>query len=106
MAGQVILQGFLNIRMNIFLRRLVTMIPAIIVIAWGLDPLKTLVLSQAVLSFCLPFALIPLLLMTRRRDLMGSHVNRRLTNWLAVVTVGIILVLNVWLLGSIFTGAA
>jgi manganese transport protein len=106
MAGQVILQGFLKVRMNIFVRRLITMIPAIVVIAWGLDPLKTLVLSQAVLSFCLPFALIPLLLMTRRGDLMGSHVNRPLTNWLAVVTVGIILVLNLWLLGSIFTGAA
>jgi manganese transport protein len=106
MAGQVILQGFLKVRMNIFVRRLITMIPAIVVIAWGLDPLKTLVLSQAVLSFCLPFALIPLLLMTRRRDLMGTHVNRPFTNWLALITVGIILVLNLWLLGSIFTGAA
>jgi manganese transport protein len=106
MAGQVILQGFLNIRMNIFLRRLITMIPAIVVIAWGLDPLKTLVLSQAVLSFCLPFALIPLLLMTRRRDLMGVHANRRLTNWLAGITVAVILVLNVWLLVSIFTTSA
>jgi manganese transport protein len=92
--------------MNIFLRRLITMIPAIIVIAWGLDPLKTLVLSQAVLSFCLPFALIPLLLMTRRRDLMGIHANRPLTNWLAGITVGVILVLNVWLLVSIFTSPA
>lgn len=106
MAGQVILQGFLKVRMNIFVRRLITMIPAILVIAWGLDPLKTLVLSQAVLSFCLPFALVPLLLMTRRRDLMGTHANRPITNWLAALTVAVILALNGWLLVSIFTGSA
>ncbi|MGA2717726.1 MAG: Nramp family divalent metal transporter, partial [Candidatus Acidiferrales bacterium] len=80
MAGQVILQGFMNFRISIFLRRIVTMIPAILVIAWGLDPLKTLVLSQAVLSFCLPFAMIPLLILTRRKDLMGTHANRPITN--------------------------
>ena len=72
MAGQVILQGFLQVGSAFSLRRVVTMIPAIVVIAMGLDPLKTLVLSQAVLSFCLPFAMIPLLLLTRRRDVMGS----------------------------------
>jgi len=104
MAGQVILQGFLNIRISIFLRRVVTMIPAIVVIAWGLDPLKTLVLSQAVLSFCLPFAMIPLLMLTRRKDLMGTHANRPFTNFLAVITTGVILVMNAWLLYSIFTG--
>lgn len=104
MAGQVILQGFLNLRISIFLRRLVTMIPAIVVIAWGLDPLKTLVLSQAVLSFCLPFAMIPLLLLTRRRDVMGSHVNQAMTNWLAVFSTAVILTMNGWLLLAIFTG--
>src|SRR6202046_1998019 len=72
MAGQVILQGFLQVRISIFTRRILTMIPAILVIAWGLDPLKTLVLSQAVLSFCLPFAMIPLLVLTRRKSLMGE----------------------------------
>ncbi|MGH7838087.1 MAG: Nramp family divalent metal transporter, partial [Candidatus Binataceae bacterium] len=97
MAGQVILQGFMNFRISIFLRRLLTMIPAILVIAWGLDPLKTLILSQAVLSFCLPFAIIPLLLLTRRKDLMGSHVNRPVTNVLAVIATTVILSMNVWL---------
>lgn len=104
MAGQVILQGFMNFRISIFLRRLLTMIPAIVVIAWGLDPLKTLVLSQAVLSFCLPFAIIPLLMLTRRKDLMGSHANRPLTNVLAVLTTAVILSMNVWLLYAIAVG--
>jgi len=104
MAGQVILQGFLNVRISIFLRRLVTMIPAIAVIAIGLDPLKTLILSQAILSFCLPFAMIPLLVLTRRRDLMGAHANRPLTNYLAVLSTIIILTMNIWLLYAIFTG--
>lgn len=104
MAGQVILQGFMNFRISIFLRRIVTMIPAIIVIAWGLDPLKTLVLSQAALSFCLPFAMIPLLLLTRRKDLMGLHANRPVTNYLAVLSTIVILSMNVWLLFTIVSG--
>lgn len=106
MAGQVILQGFLQVRISIFTRRILTMIPAILVIAWGLDPLKTLVLSQAVLSFCLPFAMIPLLLMTRRRDLMGTHVNRPVTTVLAMATTAIVLAMNCWLLFSIVSGKA
>ena len=104
MAGQVILQGFMNFRISIFLRRLLTMIPAIAVIAWGLDPLKTLVLSQAVLSFCLPFAVIPLLMLTRRKDLMGVHANRPLTNFLAIFASAVILTMNVWLLYAIALG--
>jgi manganese transport protein len=104
MAGQVILQGFMNFRISIFLRRIVTMIPAILVIAWGLDPLKTLVLSQAVLSFCLPFAMIPLLMLTRRKDLMGTHANRPITNYLAVVATAVILGMNAWLLYAISVG--
>lgn len=104
MAGQVILQGFLNVRISIFLRRVVTMIPAIVVIAVGLDPLKTLVLSQAVLSFCLPFAMVPLLMLTRRHDLMGTHANRPVTNYLAYVATAVILSMNVWLLVAIFSG--
>jgi len=104
MAGQVILQGFMNFRISIFLRRIITMIPAILVIAWGLDPLKTLVLSQAVLSFCLPFAMIPLLMLTRRKDLMGTHANRPITNYLAVVATAVILGMNIWLLYAISVG--
>src|SRR5271170_2662138 len=104
MAGQVILQGFMNFRISIFVRRLVTMIPAVAVIAWGLNPLKTLVLSQAILSFCLPFAMIPLLILTRRKDLMGTHANRPITNYLAVIAAVVILGMNVWLLYAISTG--
>ena len=103
MAGQVILQGFMNFRISIFTRRLVTMVPAIVVIAWGLDPLKTLVLSQVILSFCLPFALVPLLVLTRRRKLMGTHVNRPLTNFLAWASTVVILSMNVWLLVAVFS---
>jgi manganese transport protein len=104
MAGQVILQGFMNFRISVFLRRIVTMIPAIAVIAWGLDPLKTLVLSQAILSFCLPFAMIPLLILTRRRSLMGNHTNRPITSYLAGFATFVILTMNVWLLYAIVTG--
>jgi manganese transport protein len=106
MAGQVILQGFMKVRISVFLRRIITMVPAILVIAWGLDPLKTLVLSQAVLSFCLPFAVIPLLMLTQRADLMGAHVNRPLTNVLAWLCSAVILAMNAWLLGAIFLGRA
>ncbi|HEY6467852.1 MAG TPA: Nramp family divalent metal transporter [Candidatus Acidoferrales bacterium] len=104
MAGQVIMQGFMNFKISVFLRRVVTMIPAIVVIAIGLDPLKTLVLSQAVLSFCLPFAMIPLLMLTCRADLMGVHVNRRITNYLAGLATTIILAMNAWLLYAIVAG--
>jgi manganese transport protein len=104
MAGQVILQGFMQFRISIFLRRLITMVPAVLVIAYGLDPLKTLVLSQAVLSFCLPFAMIPLLVLTCRKDLMGAHANRPITNYLAVCATIVILTMNVWLLFAIVTG--
>jgi len=104
MAGQVILEGFLNIKFSIFLRRLITMIPALLVIAWGLDPLKILVLSQVSLSFALPFAIIPLILFTRRRDVMGEHVNSRRTNWLAYATTTVIITLNLLLLYQAFGG--
>jgi manganese transport protein len=80
------------------------MIPAIVVIAWGLDPLKTLILSQAVLSFCLPFAMIPLLVLTRRKKLMGAHANQPITNFLAASATVVILSMNLWLLYSIFSG--
>jgi manganese transport protein len=104
MAGQVILEGFLNIKFSIFLRRLLTMLPAIAVIAVGLDPLRILVLSQVVLSFALPFALVPLIMLTRRRDLMGDLVNGRRTNLLAYITIGVILGLNALLLYQTFGG--
>jgi manganese transport protein len=99
LAGQMILEGFLNVRFSIFLRRLLTLLPAMIVIGLGLDPLRILVLSQVVLSFTLPFALVPLLILCSRRKLMGGFANGPVINFLGWLTVGLILVLNVVLLG-------
>jgi manganese transport protein len=104
MAGQVIIEGFLDVKFSIFLRRFLTMIPAIAVIAIGFDPLKVLVLSQVVLSFTLPFALVPLILLTRLKDVMGDLVNHRRTNGLAYISISVILVLNVLLLYQSFGG--
>jgi manganese transport protein len=98
MAGQVIMQGFLHRQISIWIRRVVTMMPAIAAIAIGLDPTRTLVISQVVLSFGIPFALIPLVLFTRRRDLMGSLANMRATTLVAVLVTGLIVVLNIVLL--------
>ena len=78
-AGQVVMQGFIRRRIPLFLRRAVTMTPALVVLALGLPTTDTLVISQVVLSFGIPFALVPLILVTRRADLMGSLVNRRST---------------------------
>jgi manganese transport protein len=104
MAGQVIIEGFLAIKFPIFLRRLITIIPAIVIIAFGLDPLRILILSQVVLSFALPFALIPLLILTNRASVMGrfsSAARTRIAGW---VSVGIILTLNAILLSQIAFG--
>lgn len=104
MAGQVIMQGFLHVRIPLWIRRLVTMVPALVVIALGLDPTRTLVISQVVLSFGIPFALIPLVLFTRRRDLMGTLVNHRLTTLVASLVAAIIVALNLYLLWQTFFG--
>ena len=104
MAGQVIIEGFLDIKFSIFLRRLITIIPALVVIAIGLDPLKILILSQVVLSFTLPFALIPLLVLTNRASVMKSFTSTRRTRVAGWSAVGIILTLNVVLLGQIALG--
>jgi manganese transport protein len=99
LAGQMILEGFLKVRFSIFLRRLLTLLPALIVIGLGLNPLRILVLSQVVLSFTLPFALVPLLILCGRRQLMGAFANGAVTNFLGWLTVALILALNVVLLG-------
>src|SRR5216683_3193639 len=104
MAGQVIIEGFLDIKFSIFLRRLITIIPAMVVIAIGLDPLKILILSQVVLSFSLPFALIPLLVLTNRASVMKSFVSARRTRVAGWCAVGIILTLNIVLLGQMALG--
>jgi len=92
------MQGFINVRIPLMLRRAVTMIPAITVLAVGMNPTKILVLSQVVLSFGIPLALVPLVMLTGRRDVMGVHVNRRLTMILAWTCAGVISALNVFLL--------
>jgi manganese transport protein len=97
-AGQVIMQGFLKRHIPIWLRRLVTMTPAFVVIGMGLDPTRTLVLSQVVLSFGLPFAVIPLVMFTCRADIMGDLVNKRVTTMAAALIAAIIVVLNVYLI--------
>lgn len=98
LAGQMIMQGFVGFRIPIWVRRAVTMIPAFVVVAAGIDATKALILSQVVLSFALPVPMIALVLLTRRSDLMGVFVNRRSTDAAAVVGTGIVLVLNVVLL--------
>jgi manganese transport protein len=104
LAGQVVMQGFVNRRIPLFLRRFVTMVPALVIIAAGADPSRALVLSQVVLSFGIPFALVPLLLFCRNRELMGALVNRRLTTAVAVVVATVIISLNAFLLEQTFVG--
>jgi manganese transport protein len=104
MAGQVIIEGFLDIKFPIYLRRLITILPALAIIATGLEPFKILVLSQVVLSFALPFALVPLLLLTSRGDVMGtfaSALKTKLAGWIAVA---VIVALNGVLLAQLAFG--
>jgi manganese transport protein len=103
LSGQVVMQGFIERRIPIFVRRLVTMLPALVVAAIGLDPSRTLVISQVVLSFGIPFALVPLVYFTSRRELMGALVNRRATTAIAVLVAAVISGLNVFLLGQTLT---
>jgi manganese transport protein len=102
MSGQVVMQGFVRRRIPLFVRRLVTMLPAFIVIGIGLDPSRTLVISQVVLSFGIPFALIPLVIFTSRRDVMGVLVNRKATVVAASIVALLICALNVFLLTQTF----
>ena len=102
MAGQVIMQGFLKKHIPIWIRRLVTIIPSLVVIAIGLDPTRTLVISQVVLCFGLPFAIIPLVMFTSSKKLMGILVNRPVTTVLSCVVATLIVALNMYLLYQIF----
>jgi manganese transport protein len=103
-AGQVVMQGFINRRIPLFLRRLVTMIPALVVLAIGVDATDALVVSQVVLSFGIPFALVPMILLTRRADVMGALVNRRGTTIVASIVAALIIALNLFLLEQTFFG--
>jgi manganese transport protein len=97
-AGQVIMQGFLERRIPLFARRALTLFPALAVLALGAEPTGALVISQVVLSFGIPFALVPLLLLTRRRDIMGELVNERRTTVVAGLVAAVIITLNAMLL--------
>jgi manganese transport protein len=104
LAGQVVMQGFIRRKIPLFLRRAITMAPALIVIAIGLDPTRALVISQVVLSFGIPFALIPLLVFCRDRGLMGNLVNKASTTAIATVVIGVILSLNLFLIYLLVSG--
>jgi manganese transport protein len=102
MSGQVVMQGFIRRRIPLFLRRAITLTPALIVLAIGLDPTDALVASQVVLSFGIPFALVPLAMLGRRRDLMGSLVNPPWLSLLVGVLSSLIIALNVFLIQQVF----
>jgi manganese transport protein len=97
-AGQVVMAGFINVRIPIVVRRAITMLPALAILAVGMNPTTALVLSQVVLSFGIPLALVPLVMLTCRRDVMGVHVNRPLTTVMAWGCAVLISGLNVFLL--------
>jgi manganese transport protein len=103
-AGQVVMQGFIGRRIPLFVRRGLTMLPALVVLELGLSPTGSLVISQVVLSFGIPFALVPLMLLTRRADVMGPLVNHRITTAATVCIVAMIIALNGYLLYAAFTG--
>lgn len=104
LAGQVVMQGFLRRRIPLALRRAITMAPALVILTIGVDPVAALVMSQVVLSFGIPFALVPLIMVTRDPVVMGDLVNRRSTTTVAAVVSGIIVALNILLLGLTIGG--
>ncbi len=102
MAGQVIMQGFLHRRIQVWIRRLVTILPSLGIIAAGLDATRSMVISQVVLSFGLPFALVPLVLFTASRKIMGPMVNRPVTTAVTIGCTLLIIGLNLYLLYRMF----
>ena len=104
MAGQVIMEGFVGIKTSVIFRRLLTMLPAMVIIGLGLEPISVLIISQVILSFTLPAAIIPLLLVTARKDVMGMYANKTWTNLMGWAISGLIIFLNMMLLYMTFTG--
>ena len=101
MAGQTVMDGFLNWSVNVWVRRSVTLLPSLAIVLIGLEPTSVLVASQVALSFELPFVLIPLVYFTRDKELMGGFVNSNLTTAALCTIVGVIVILNVWLITSL-----
>lgn len=104
MAGQTIMQGFVGLNISDNITRLITMLPGMLIILLGFNPMKALVLSQVTLSFILPAAIIPMLLITGRKDLMGKLVNKKVTNLAGWLITGIIIGANAILLYLTFIG--
>jgi manganese transport protein len=102
MAGQMIMQGFVGFRIPVWLRRIVTMVPAFVVVAFGVNTTNALVYSQVVLSFALPVPMIALVIFTRRRDIMGAFATSRLVGAAAILGTAVILVLNIILILQTF----
>ncbi len=102
MAGQMIMQGFIGFRIPTWARRLITMLPAFALVAWGVNATQALVMSQVVLSIALPIPMFALLLLTRRADVMGAFANRPMTQIVAAVCAGAVLLLNVVLISQTF----
>jgi manganese transport protein len=102
MAGQMIMQGFVGFRIPIWARRLVTMVPAFVVVTMGANATNALVISQVVLSIALPLPMIALIMFTRRKDIMGHFVNGRLTNLAAIAGATVVLLLNLVLIVQTF----
>jgi manganese transport protein len=98
MAGQVIMQGFVGFTIPLWFRRLITMVPTVIIVAIGVDPTLTLVMSQVILSIVLPFPIIALIYFTQKKDLMGVLTNKKRTTFLAMTFAVLIFGLNVWLI--------
>jgi manganese transport protein len=103
-AGQVVMQGFISRSIPLLVRRLITMTPALVVLAIGVNASDALVISQVVLSFGIPFALVPLVLLTRSEDIMGAFRNARATTLVAAVVAALIIALNLFLLAKTFAG--
>jgi manganese transport protein len=104
MSGQVVMQGFIQRRIPIFLRRAITLAPALVIVAIGVNPSNALVFSQVILSFGIPFALVPLLLIARRRDVMGALANPGWLTAVASLLAAMIIALNLFLLQQAFFG--
>ena len=104
-AGAEIMKGLLHVRIPLLTRRLITLVPALVILGIGVDPTLALVLSQVVLSFGIPFALVPLVLLTRRADIMGELVNHKLTTAVAALAAAMIIALNGFLVIRTIAGA-
>jgi manganese transport protein len=104
MAGQVVMQGFIHRKIPLFLRRAITLAPALLILAIGVNPTDALIGSQVVLSFGIPFALVPLVIIASKREIMGELVNPGWLTGLASVIATLIIVLNVFLLYEFVAG--